>query len=130
MATTLLDARKDLAAALRAVLPDSVLVYAYPAETVALPCMVIVPDEPYWVPASFGKGPTDGRMRINFEVQIITVRGDGEAILDNLEELMVAAGVGLTTDPTFRWVDSSQPTQIEVNEIPCVMAAIACYALV
>ena len=123
---TLLDVRETLAETLRGFVASDVTVYPYPAETIALPAVVIVPDDPWWTPAALGPSPTS-RVRVNFELQLLTVRGEVEMGFGELETLMVAVGAALTADGAFRWVDSSQPTTIEANEIPALMAAVSCY---
>ncbi len=128
--TTLLTVRQDLADQIAAIVGDPVVVYAYPAEVIALPAVVIIPDEPWWSPGSFGQSATEG-VRVNFEIQLIVTRTELELGFGDLEELAIGVGTAITTGPKhFRWVDLSQPQGVEVNDIPCLMAGMAVTAMV
>jgi len=128
--STLLTVRQDLADQIAAIVGDPVVVYPYPAEAIALPAVVILPDEPYWTPAKFGQGATAG-VRVNFEVQLIVTRSELELGFTDLEQLAIGVGTAITAGPTtFRWADLAQPQGVEVNDIPCLMAGMAVTAMV
>lgn len=137
-APTLLTVRADLAATLQAALDllgwDEIpTAYAYPAESIALPAVVIVPDEPFWQPSKLASGsqPAVARVvRVNLELQLIVPRTELELAIGHLEELAIACGVALTTSPVFRWVDLGQPETIEVEGSAAVLARMAVTGLV
>lgn len=135
--TTILTVRTDLAANLQTALDalgwdQTPVAYDYPAESIALPAVVIVPDEPYWTPNTFkGAGSVTAAIRVNFELQLIVPRTEVEEGIGNLEALGIACGVGVTSGaPVFRWVDLSQPEPVEVGGISAILARMAVTAIV
>lgn len=118
---TLATVRADLAALIRAGVSQTVIVYAYPAESIVLPAVVIVPADPWWTPGRL-TDRTSTRVRVQFDVQLIVPRTEVEVGIGDLEALAIV--VGLIITPTgWRWQDLSSPEPIEVGDIPAIKAS-------
>jgi hypothetical protein len=89
------DARADLKTALEA---TGYVVYAYPAENMTTPCIVLVPGSPYIEIKSIGSSP---RLGGNFDVTLCVAANDNQAALVNLETMIetvlgaIPTGVGI-----------------------------------
>lgn len=138
--TTALTIRDELASTLTTTFTDAavanpelaaVVVYPYPAETLTIPAVVFVPDEPYWTPARFKDSSSSStRLRVNFELQLLVPRTELESTQKLLELMATTAIYGLFSSPVARWDNLGQPSQVELGEQPAVMAPISCYAII
>ena len=120
--------RSDLADSLRLGLGTEILVYDHPAETVALPCVVIIPDSPYWEPSRVGQSQSTG-LRVNFELQLLMPRGELDTVMDEIERFASKVIDALSATPVFRFVDFDQPENVTVEGQDAVMAPMAVTAL-
>lgn len=132
---SVLTVRAELAATITTALDTAgvkAFVYPYPAETIALPAVVFVPDEPWWVPARFGSGDDQGTgVRVNFELQLVTPRTEvEEAVMAATEELALVVGAALASSPVGRWDDLGQPAETKVNGVDCIQTPLKCHAIV
>lgn len=119
--------RAELAAMVQEFMPDDVVVYDHPAETIVLPAVVLVPSSPWWEPRVIGGTPSTG-VRVHFDFQIIVPRGGemGSAFAE-LEALMLLVGDAAATAGLL-WGGTDQPTPGKVNDIDALMASMG-YAL-
>lgn len=136
MAITLLNVRAELTVHLQTALDglgwdQTPIAYAYPAESIAIPAVIVLPDSPYWAPARFTSGkPASSGVRVNLELQLIVPRTEVEEGVGDLEEMAVAVGVAIATSPVFRFVDMSQPEPIEVEGAPALLCRFAVVGIV
>ena len=104
LATLRADLAADLGAAGR-------VVYAYPNETTTAPALVLVPSNPYVIPASIGG--LNNRINVRFDLTAVVAASDNQAALANIETLMLdvfgalPAGTSVTS-----W---TQPVMNEIN---------------
>lgn len=133
--TTALTARADLASSIATAIAAAdwpsgstpPVVYDHPAESITLPAVVIVPDEPYWTPHRFtASAPA---VKVNFQIQILVKRTELSVTLELLEQIASVVALALLTAPVFRWSDLGQPQTVDVGDIPVLMAPIACHGL-
>lgn len=132
--STPLTIREDIAAEIRTALAAAEIkcvVYPYPAETLALPAVVFVPDEPWWTPARFTDGKTVSGIRCNFELQIVTPRTEvEESVMAATEAIAATVAIALHASPVARWDDLGQPSESTVNDIACMVTPLSCHAIV
>jgi hypothetical protein len=85
--------RNALATALRAA---GRVVYAFPAENITPPAIVLVPGSPYVTPQTIG--PSTARVNLSFDITLIVGAADNQAALANIEALMIAVLTNLPVD--------------------------------
>ena len=110
------DARTAIKTALEA---TGYIVYAYPAENMSTPCIVLVPGSPYIEIKSIGSSP---RLGGNFDVTLCVAANDNQAALVNLESLIETVlsnlpsgiGIGDFTQPKISQVG---PTDLLTTDI-------------
>ena len=140
MTTTALTIRDELATSITTAFADAsvanpqlgpVVVYPYPAEVISLPAVVFVPDEPYWVPARFKDATSPStRLRVNFELQLLVPRTELEEAQKLLELMATTTIFGLFSAPVARWDNLGQPSEVDVGDIPVLMAPVSCHAII
>ena len=117
--------RAELAAAIAtAVEPDfpGVQVYGHPEDVTQLPAIVLVPDDDWAMPATFGSA---GQViKWTFQVSIAAHRADVESAMDLIEELrpLIVQGIGQLGG---RWVTLSKPDTIELAGIQALASFMA-----
>lgn len=118
---TLATVRDDLKTALEASLADSVTVYSYPAEAVAMPAVVIVPASPWWRPYRL-RGADMAGVQVNFELQLLVTRGEVEESFKALEGLAIAVGAVLVTGKVYKWIELNAPEPVQINKVDALIA--------
>lgn len=89
--------RSDLADAIAAAVNPTfpgVQIYAHPEDVTQVPCLVLVPDEPWAEIAAFGKL---GTLRWSFNVAMVASRADVEGAIELFEQLRVLILNGIAT---------------------------------
>jgi len=105
------DARKELGAALEG---SGYLVFAQPKENMPVPCIVLVPGQPYIDFPSFSLD----RLQMSFKCTLMVAMIDNEASIANLETLMskfldvLPAGVEIGS--------FSQPGLVQNGPVDCL----------
>lgn len=95
------------------------IVYAYPAENMSTPCIVLVPGSPYIEVKSIGSSP---RLGGNFQVTLCVAANDNQAALVNLESMIetvlsnLPTGIGLG-DFTQPKISQVGPTDLLTTDI-------------
>lgn len=99
-----------------------VQVYGHPEDVTQLPAIVLVPDDVWAEPASFGSGAQV--VKWAFQVSIAAHRADVESAMDLIEELrtLITQGVGTLGG---RWVTLSKPDTIELAGIQALASFMA-----
>lgn len=115
--------RADLAAAIEAetlTTWPAVQIYAHPEDVTQVPAMVLVPDEPWAVPATFG-GAGSGVIRWSFMLSMVHSRADVEAAIEMFEDLrpLIQKGIGQLGG---RFKSLGKPDQIELAGIQVLSA--------
>jgi len=109
-------AREALKTALQA---TGYIVYAFPAENMTTPCIVLVPGSPYIEIKSIGSTP---RLGGNFNVTLCVAANDNQAALINLETMIETVlsnlpnGIGLG-DFTQPKISQVGPTDLLTTDI-------------
>lgn len=86
------------------------IVYAYPAENMTTPCIILVPSSPYIEVKSIGTSP---RLNGSFDVTLCVAMNDNQAALNNLETMIESV---LTHLPNGVGVgDFSKPAVLQVG---------------
>ena len=117
--------RAELAQAITdAVLPDfpAVQVYGHPEDVTQVPAIVLVPDDEWAAPATFGAKAQV--VKWSFMVSIVALRADVESAMDLIEDLrpLIVEGIGTLGG---RWVTLSKPDTIELAGIQALASFMA-----
>jgi hypothetical protein len=114
----LVTTRNALATSLRAA---GRVVFAYPAENITPPALVLVPGSPYLTPQVIGGA--NNRVNIKFDLTAIVNAADNQAALANLETLMLATFTALPMGVTIgSW---SQPTVTQVGNADMLISQVS-----
>ena len=84
--------------------------YAYPAENMSTPCIVLVPSSPYIEVKSIGSSP---RLNGAFDVTLCVAANDNQAALNNLETMIETVLTNLPHGVAIG--DFSQPKIVQVG---------------
>jgi len=123
--STLLTVRQDLADHLTADL-TGITVYAYPADVVVLPALVIIPADPWWEVVGFKAN--EPRLRVNLDIQILVKRAEPKSFMAEIETLGLAIALSIVTaDQPFKFVSLAEPEQVNIGEVEAVVSTFSLF---
>ena len=97
------------------------VVFAYPAENITPPALVLVPGSPYLTPQVIGGA--NNRVNMRFDLTAIVGAADNQAALGNIENLMLAVFTALPSGCTVgSW---SQPTITQVGNSEMLISQVS-----
>jgi len=116
--SNLVEIRNTLATSLKAA---GRVVFAYPAENITPPALVLVPGNPYLEPQVIGG--SNNRVNVKFDLTAIVNAADNQAALANLESLMLATFTALPSGVVIgSW---SQPTVTQVGNADMLISQVS-----
>jgi hypothetical protein len=116
--SNLVEIRNTLATSLKAA---GRVVFAYPAENITPPALVLVPGNPYLEPQVIGG--SNNRINVKFDLTAIVNAADNQAALANLESLMLATFTALPSGVVIgSW---SQPTVTQVGNADMLISQVS-----
>ena len=94
-------------------------VYALPEDVQQLPAIVLMPNEPWVTPNTFG-GSGAGTVSWQFIVAIVGTRANPEGTIAMMEQVrtLVEQGIGQLGG---RWVDVGSPSTETISGVPALM---------
>lgn len=108
-----MSARTDLAALIKAGVSAKTTVYDYPAEIIKLPAVVLMPTDPWIMPA------TKTGFRVNLEAIVQVPRTNPRDHLGKLE-VLVDEVLDATRISRFRLVEAGLPEEIKTGDVEAI----------
>jgi hypothetical protein len=104
-----------------------VQVYAHPEDVTQVPALVLVPDDPWCEPATFG-GARAGVVRWNFQLAIVAHRAPVESSIEFMEavRILVEQGIGQLGG---QWSTLGKPDTTEIAGSMQLMAVMDLHLL-
>lgn len=111
------ESRKALAESLEGI---GYLVYSYPSETMQVPAIVLVPNNPYLEPVTISRNVYSQ----NFKVTLMVAMNDNQAALLNLEDLIEKFMEVLPSNIKIDSISQPSVTQVGPSNVLAVDASV------